>query len=291
MFENDGKWFKGNLHMHTTCSDGRLDPVSARNEYRKAGFDFIAVTDHWCVSEDVPSKDGSMLEISGVEYDTGDMVNTKVFHILGIGMDRPAFEEKDHNIPPQKIIDEINKAGGIAILAHPAWSVMNPEDITKCKGIAGAEIYNTVSNMGFGNGRRSDASHYFDIWADNGYMIRPFANDDSHMYYGEQTQNYIMVKAKELTKEAILTSIKNGDFYASQGPEFVAIRRSGDTIAVECRGAAKILFLSNCVWDSQRVQDGRNGFARYTFSSVDKYVRVELVSEDGKMAWCAPIVR
>ena len=71
----------------------------------------------------------------------------------------------------------------------------------------------------------------------------------------------------------------------------MAIRRSGDTIAVECRGASKILFLSNCVWDSQRVQDAKNGFARYTFSGVDKYVRVELISEDGKMAWSAPIAR
>jgi hypothetical protein len=291
MFENDGKWFKGNLHMHTTCSDGRLDPESAREEYRKAGFDFIAVTDHWFLSENVPSKDGSMLEISGVEYDTGDMINNKVFHILGIGMERPAFDIVDHNIPPQKIIDEIGKAGGIAILAHPAWSVMNPEDISKCNGISGAEIYNTVSGTDYGNGRRSDASHYFDIWADNGYMIRPFANDDSHMYKGEQTQNYTMVKAKELTREAIIKAITNGDFYASQGPEFVAIRRSGNTIAVECRGAEKILFISNCVWDSQRVQDGKNGFARYTFSSVDKYVRVELISKDGKMAWCAPIVK
>ena len=291
MFENEGKWFRGNLHMHTTDSDGRLDPVSAREEYRKAGYDFIAVTDHWRMSKDVPSKDGSMLEISGVEYDTGDMVNTKVFHILGIGMQRPAFEEVDHKIPPQKIIDAINEAGGIAILAHPAWSIMNPDDIAKCKGIAGAEVYNTVSNIDFFNGRRSDASHYFDIWADNGYLIRPFASDDCHMYKGEQTQNYIMVKAKELTRDAILSAIRNGDFYASQGPEFVAIRRSGNTIAVECRGASKILFLSNCVWDSQRVQDGKNGFARYTFSGVDKYVRVELVSEDGKMAWSAPIAK
>lgn len=291
MFENDGKWFKGNLHMHTTCSDGRLDPDSAREEYRKAGFDFIAVTDHWHLSKDVPSRDGSMLEISGVEYDTGDMIHSKVFHILGIGLERPAFDKVDHNIPPQTIIDEIIKAGGIAILAHPAWSVMNPEDISKCKGIAGAEIYNTVSNTGYGNGRRSDASHYFDIWADNGYMIRPFANDDSHMYHGEQSQSYIMVKAKELTKEAIITAIRNGDFYASQGPEFVAIRRSGNTIAVECRGADKILFLSNSVWEGQRVQDARNGFARYMFSPTDKYVRVELISEDGKMAWCAPIVK
>lgn len=277
--------------MHTTVSDGRLDPISAREEYRKAGYDFIAVTDHWQMSENVPSKDGSMLELSGVEYDTGDMVHTKVFHILGIGMNRPAFETKDHNIPPQKIIDCIREAGGIAILAHPTWSIMNPDDISKCKGIAGAEIYNTVSNVDYFNGRRSDASHYFDIWADNGCLVRPFASDDCHMYKGEQTQNFIMVKAKELTLEAILSAIEKGDFYASQGPEFVAIRRSGDTIAVECRGAEKILFLSNCVWDSQRVQEGKNGFARYTFSGVDKYVRVELISEDGKMAWSAPIAK
>ncbi|MBE7069472.1 MAG: hypothetical protein E7386_03110 [Ruminococcaceae bacterium] len=291
MFENEGKWFKGNLHMHTTDSDGRLDPVSAREEYRKRGFDFIAVTDHWRLSGNVPSRDGGMLELSGVEYDTGDMINTKIFHILGIGMDRPAFDKVDHNIPPQEIIKAINAAGGIAILAHPAWSIMNPEDIEKCEGIAGAEIFNTVSSMQFGNGRRSDASHYFDIWADNGHLIRPFASDDSHMYKGEQTQNFIMVKAPELTRDAIITAIRKGDFYASQGPEFKAIRRAGDTIAVECRGASKILFLSNCVWDSQRVQDCTNGFARYTFSSVDKYVRVELVSEDGKMAWSAPIAK
>lgn len=44
MFESEGRWFRGNLHMHTTDSDGRLDPVSAREEYRKAGYDFIAVT-------------------------------------------------------------------------------------------------------------------------------------------------------------------------------------------------------------------------------------------------------
>ena len=98
MFESEGRWFRGNLHMHTTDSDGRLDPVSAREEYRKAGYDFIAVTDHWHMSENVPSKEGSMLEISGVEYDTGDMVHSKVFHILGIGMNRPAFDTVDHTI-------------------------------------------------------------------------------------------------------------------------------------------------------------------------------------------------
>lgn len=291
MFENEGNWFKGNLHMHTTNSDGRLDPESARKQYRDAGYDFIAITDHWHLSKDVPSKDGSMLEISGIEYDTGDMVTSKVFHIVGIGLDRPAFACVNHKLPPQEIINAIKAAGGIAILAHPTWSVMNPEDISKCEGITGAEVFNSFSNLTYGNGRRSDASHYFDIWADNGYLVRPFASDDSHLYSGEQTQSYIMVKAKELTREAILTSIVNGDFYASQGPEFIAIRRSGNTIEVECKGASRILFLSNSVWEAQRSQDGSSGYAKYTFSDVDKYVRIELLAEDGKLAWSAPIAK
>ena len=32
--------------MHTTVSDGVLDPVEAINIYRKAGYDFIAITDN-----------------------------------------------------------------------------------------------------------------------------------------------------------------------------------------------------------------------------------------------------
>ena len=46
ILENRGNWYKGNLHMHTTVSDGELDPVEAISVYREAGYDFIAITDH-----------------------------------------------------------------------------------------------------------------------------------------------------------------------------------------------------------------------------------------------------
>ena len=38
--------FKGNLHAHTTFSDGRrpIDEVIAR--YRELDYDFLAITDH-----------------------------------------------------------------------------------------------------------------------------------------------------------------------------------------------------------------------------------------------------
>jgi len=38
--------FRGDLHMHSCRSDGRLAPALVCAEYRKIGYDFMAVTDH-----------------------------------------------------------------------------------------------------------------------------------------------------------------------------------------------------------------------------------------------------
>ena len=90
ILENRGNWYKGNLHMHTTLSDGALDPVEAINIYREAGYDFIAITDHRKVGH--LWQDDSFLILPGVEWDTGDAVYMPVYHILGIGMDRDTVD-------------------------------------------------------------------------------------------------------------------------------------------------------------------------------------------------------
>lgn len=38
--------FRGDLHIHTCHSDGRESPAIVAANYRRAGFDFIAITDH-----------------------------------------------------------------------------------------------------------------------------------------------------------------------------------------------------------------------------------------------------
>ena len=40
------KHLKGNLHTHSTKSDGNLSPEELIKKYREEGFDFVAVTDH-----------------------------------------------------------------------------------------------------------------------------------------------------------------------------------------------------------------------------------------------------
>lgn len=67
---------RGNLHTHSTLSDGALDPVEIARRYKAKGYDFIAFTDHRCFLGDggsqaywarlPPSEDGFLI-LRGVE--------------------------------------------------------------------------------------------------------------------------------------------------------------------------------------------------------------------------------
>ena len=77
--------YKGNLHMHTTLSDGALTPEEAVLKYKKAGYDFLALTDHWVQSENGYMSGVTML--SGCEYDFGRNTVEGVYHVVGIGFE------------------------------------------------------------------------------------------------------------------------------------------------------------------------------------------------------------
>ena len=46
-FDKLGRFFRGNLHTHSTHSDGTLSPAQVCQRYRHAGYDFLALTDHF----------------------------------------------------------------------------------------------------------------------------------------------------------------------------------------------------------------------------------------------------
>ena len=43
-FRHKGLWFKGNLHSHTTVSDGKLTPKQLVYLYKNRGYSFLALT-------------------------------------------------------------------------------------------------------------------------------------------------------------------------------------------------------------------------------------------------------
>lgn len=295
LFKQDGNWYKGNLHMHTTLSDGKISPGEACDIYREKGYDFIAITDHR-----KPSRAGEhkgMVLIPGAEWDYGNGREYPVYHILSIGTEsdlqlcdfyREGKLPVGNVITPQKMIDRINAASGIAILAHPAWSLMEPGEMMDMKGIAAAEVYNSVSGVPW-NANRADSSYYFDLWAAKGRLVPCVASDDSHWYSGEQTRAFTMVQAEEKSVKGILDALRKGSFYASCGPRFEQVSYDEEQVMIECSEDVKrIVVYSNSVWVDQRVFDNPCGKAIYHISDMDRYIRIELIDGAGQKAWCSP---
>jgi hypothetical protein len=272
------RWFRGNLHTHTTNSDGRLGPAEAVALYKKAGYDFLALTDHWVVSEGGMS--GNMLLLPGCEYNspTGD-TREGVFHIVGIGM------EKDPGVKPgsdmQAAVDAVDRAGGIAILAHPSWSLNDPQQIKKFKGLSGVEIYN--STCGLPSNTRPYSGVIVDLLARDGYILPVMAADDAHSYNGDQTKSFIMVHADALTQSSVLSAIRAGLMYASQGPELY-LSLEGDTVTAETSPVEHIFFFTDTCGGVVRTGIGLTG-ASYKLRPSDNFVRAEALDRNGRCAW------
>ena len=99
------KWYKVGLHLHTTVSDGVVEPAEMARIYKNAGYDAVAMTDHWRF-HDFDNIEGLTI-ISGCEYNLGASDTAEgVMHIVGVGMDHePKF---DKPISRQDIINGIN---------------------------------------------------------------------------------------------------------------------------------------------------------------------------------------
>ncbi len=272
--------YRVNLHMHTTLSDGSATPVEAMQRYRSAGYDAVALTDHRFFGSG--SADEDFLVLSGVEYNTPCADGARgVYHIVGIGMTREPSVDSD--MSAQEIIDAIHAAGGMAILAHPAWSLNTPEMILSLRDIDATEIYNSVS--GVHNSRRADSSLIVDMLAAKGRYYPLLASDDVHYYDGtDDCVAWIMADAEDNTREALLRAIRRGKFYATQGPE-VHLIPDGDGFTVKCSPASEIVFLSNLVW-SRRVFEGEGlTEAHYVPREGETFLRAQVTDADGRTAW------
>ena len=273
--------YKIGLHIHTNISDGCVSPEECAKIYKDAGFDAIAITDHWKYGKD--GEISGLKIYSGCEYNLGASdTAVDVMHIVGVFMDEePSLDRKTSS--RQETIDEIKRCGGMAIFAHPAWSLNGVDHAKELSGFGSLEIYNTVSEVGQSN--RAYSGYIVDLLANEGIIYPLIATDDVHYYNGEDdAKAFIMVKADSLDKKDIMKAIENCDFYATQGPE-LHVRREGDMIIADCSECQTLAFMSNCAWAPDRMIRGSVTHAEYKIKEIDRWVRVEVMDKDGKYAW------
>ena len=293
-FSVPGKWYRGNVHAHTTISDGTKTPEALVKLYKEAGYDFLSITDHSIVAKTQHLSTPDFLLVPGEEICIGTSTANTLYHIVALGIEKTLpFRDFDYRLNPQRVIDKINELGGLAISAHPYWSGLNHKDMMTITGYHGVEIYNTSCDYERNTGY-SDA--HIDGIISDGRKPFIYATDDHH---GAEMGNapldacvaWINVKAEELTVESIMTAIKAGHFYSSTGPEFkdISIDEQG-VISIECTPVRYISFISTPSLGLKYHSMGESlTEAKYPGRPHETYVRIEIEDFEGRKAWSNPI--
>ncbi|MCS7060242.1 MAG: CehA/McbA family metallohydrolase [Anaerolineae bacterium] len=279
-------WLRGNLHAHTTISDGDRPPEQVIAAYEQLGYHFLALTDHDALA---PIRDYQprthLTLIPGVE------VSARGPHILQLGLEvvqEPAIDR-------QRVLDVITAHSGLAIFNHPNWEWhFNhfPQDLMhSLDGATGIEIYNAVVERLEGSALATDR---WDRLLSHDKWLWGFANDDSHAAQDDgRAWNMVQWEVgAPLTAGALLEALRAGRFYASTGVTIQTIEVDGLTVRVKTSDAQCIRFVTrwgavaHCVeapvaeWTVPDVPD--------VVESV-KYVRVECFGLGTRMAWAQPI--
>lgn len=287
-FPQPGAWYRGNLHAHTTLSDGQRNPADVIAWYRGHGYDFLALTDHnrWAPGS---SPDAGFLVLSGIEIDGTDPARG-LYHLVGLGLRGPLAQDLSKDAPAQGAIDLLRDAGAVAFMAHPYWSDQLSANLLGLEGCIGLEVYNGGCDVMCGKGFA--AVHWDDLLA-RGQRWWGLAVDDSHWFpgYPDTGLGWVWVKSPELTQAALLSALVAGHFYASTGPRIHALELSGQEVHVRCSPVAHVDFIGAGRY-ARRVTPGRDATltqASHTLDSRQRYVRVVCGDAHGRYAWCNPL--
>jgi len=289
-FSAPGQWYKGNLHTHTTQSDGKLDPLTTVQRYRAADYDFLALTDHDRITPTADLSGEGILLLLGVETSAKRHEIADEAHVVAFGLQKPGGLPRSAGV--QAVIDWAREHGGEAIIGHPYYSGMDARELAEWDNYLGVEIFNTGCHF---LGRGYSTVHW-DGLLSRGRSVWGFATDDAHHTIEEDqpmdtAQAWIMVKAPELTREALLASMRRGLFYSSWGPDIYEVSMSDGVIRARTSPAKVISFVTDSWWghSSFAMDGGTRTEAIYRPEGTERFVRVECHDADGRSAWSNPV--
>lgn len=288
-FEQEGRWYKAALHVHTTTSDGDVDVATRLGQYREAGYDVVAVTDHWKTNDLAGRSDDRFLVLSGMEAHPQTGTGAPAHHFVCLNLPHPFELSKD--LPAQALIDKVIAAGGKVIYAHPYWTAHTLEEMKEVSGYVAMEVYNAVCHLRWNKGY---SSVHWDQLLNKGILVGGVASDDVHKS-SEINRGWTMVKAPSLDPTAILNAIAGGACYASCGPVIEDCRIEGGVIRIATSPVRQVNFFFNGAAGGHFVEaePGQTmTTAQWSFGQQSRYrwIRAEVVDEAGNHAWTNPLV-
>ena len=304
-------WFKGNLHTHTNKSDGDSSPEIVVNWYSNNKYDFLVLSDHNHLTI-LKSDQTKLLLIPGEEI-TLNLPYT--IHINAIGI-KKVIEPTLRSTKVKTLqanIDNIISAGGLAEINHPnfRWA-LNEKDLVQVRGAHFLEVFNGNYNThNYGGGGKKSVEEIWDEMLSKKIKIWGVAVDDSHHFKEEFAphrhnpgRGWVEVFAKNLSEKNILDSMRNGNFYFSNGVKFKNINLNKEKIEIKISGDYFNKGLSNSLVtdskyttqlisnDGEIIDEVYGKSVKFNLVKEIKkytYFRTKTISSTGSAGWTQPI--
>ncbi len=285
----EGHFYKANLHMHTTVSDGQMTPQEVKEEYSKRGYSIVAFTDHEVLVPHNDLTDEHFLALTAYEVATsapagpGGRPAVQTYHLNLYSKDpckdvSPVFtmsrlwpphaiqymseEAKAVEWPRHYALDSMNaliqranEDGFLVSYNHPNWSLQSYPDYAGLRGVWGVEYYNTgCMRAGY-----PDTMQPIDDLLCQGERVFPLATDDAHAGKNDPHDcfgGYVMIKAERLEYHTIMQALEKGDFYATSGPTIEELYLEDGILHIRTSPAAHVQVITNSRTRWMRRGDG-----------------------------------
>jgi len=269
---------RGNLHAHSTLSDGRLEPQRVIDAYAELGYGFLELSDHDRLAD---RRTLERYENRGMALIAGNEISAGGPHIQHVDASELVAPDPDR----QNVIRGIERTGGFAIVNHPNWQERFDHcpiaDMERWQGYLGVEIYNGVICRLPGS---PYATGKWDMLLSKGRRVWGFANDDFHRPE-DLALGWNVAFCNERSPAAVAAALAAGAFYASTGVVIGAITVTGTTITVETENARKVVAVAD---HGRRIAQSRGSAITVEVPAGVSYVRFECLGCGEEQAWTQP---
>lgn len=319
LIPENGKFYKVNMHCHTDISDGKQTPEEVKEFFKKNGYSAVCYTDHEVLIGHKDLCDEEFIALHGYEVAIKQDLTRHtsyfmpVYHFNFIAKDQdnlnmPCYFKENPSFAgnarewsekygqysetidtTEYSIEWINSylekvaAGGFLVnYNHPEWSLQN------CNDYIGLEHLHSIETFNGGCTPVGDASaiHYQQLLR-TGHRVVPTGGDDNHSEK-DCLNSWTMIKAEELTYDALIAAYERGDCYASEGPEILRLFLEDGKIIVETSPASCIV-LRGEGRHAQKVRSKTETFTRAEFNyspeKFGKFFRIEVRDAAGYYAY------
>lgn len=317
LLDRTKKFYKANLHCHSTNSDGRLTPEQIKEKYMAEGYSIVAYTDHEHLIDNSHLSDDNFLAITACEIAIKQYPNQSTLKNLSMkvchlnlyakdekNVDTPCYNsvydhfinddirnkivhscgEYDRQYGPEGISEIIriaNSKGFLVSYNHPRWSLENAADYLGYEGLWAVEIYNHGCTS---KGMYNYAINAYDDFLRIGKKMACTACDDNHNSKDDCFGGFVMINADFLDYKSIIQAMENHNMYSSMGP-YIHELYIENMVAYITVSDAEFVAMSTM---GRRVQvqsiNGKECTLKFDIKESDGYIRFDVVDRLGKRA-------